>query len=66
VAAPLAASTHDPTLIGEVTLNILSMFRKRLDRPRSEISSGGLREIPASAAVHERRASTSLPRSPDR
>ena len=42
VAGPYAARIHEPTLIGEVTLNIRSMFRSARARPRSEISSAGL------------------------
>src|SRR5436305_1675411 len=33
---------HEPTLIGEVTLNIRSMLRNRSGLPRSEISRIGL------------------------
>src|SRR6185312_6739538 len=65
-ADPETATTHEPTLIGEVTLNIRSMFRNRAGRPRSEINSGGLTPIAPNAANQARRASTSLPRSPDR
>src|ERR671923_1374255 len=36
-APPETKSTHEPTLIGEVTLKTRSMFRKRSGRPRSEI-----------------------------
>ena len=42
VAEPLEARIHEPTLIGEVTLNIRSMLRKRVGRPRSEMRSAGL------------------------
>ena len=66
IAAPLALRIHEPTLIGEVTLNIRSMFRNRDGTPRSEISSSGLVPTPASAAAHARRASSSLPRTSDR
>ena len=64
VAAPVALRLQDPRLIGEVTLNRRSMFRKRSGRPRSEISSGGLAAIPAMAARQARRASTGLPARP--
>ncbi len=60
-AAPNPARTHDPTLIGEVTLNIRSMCRNRSGRPRSEISSTGLANAPAAATADARRASTGLP-----
>ena len=40
-APPETKSTHDPTLIGEVTLKTRSMFRKRSGRPRSEIRRTG-------------------------
>src|SRR5689334_14588775 len=36
VVVPLTERTQEPTLIGDVTLNIRSMFRKRLGTPRSE------------------------------
>jgi len=49
VVAPLADRIQEPTLIGEVTLNIRSMFRKRIGRPRSEIRSAGLAAIAPSA-----------------
>ncbi len=45
---PLALTIQVPTLIGEVTLNIRSMFKNRSGRPRSAISSGGL--TPTAAA----------------
>src|SRR3954463_2823091 len=64
VASPLALRIHEPTLIGEVTLNSRSMLRNRDDLPRSEISSTGLTPTPASAPAHARRASSSLPRMP--
>jgi hypothetical protein len=64
VVTPLAASTHDPTLIGEVTLKSRSMLRKRAGRPRSEMSSAGLTAIPAKAFSHARRARSSLPARP--
>src|SRR3954454_12684211 len=64
VASPLALRIHEPTLIGEVTLNSRSMLRNRDDLPRSEISSAGLTPTPASAHAHARRASSSLPRRP--
>src|SRR5919201_5056691 len=35
-APPETKSTHEPTLIGEVTLNTRNMFRNRSGRPRSE------------------------------
>ena len=63
IAVPLAPRIHEPTLIGEVSLNMRSMWRKRSGRPRSEISSGGLAATPASATSHARRASASSPRS---
>jgi hypothetical protein len=40
-AARAAGRTHEPTLIGDVTLKTRSMFRKRSGRPRSEISRAG-------------------------
>ena len=57
LAVPAAAAgacrdrraTHEPTLIGEVTLKTRSMLRKRSGRPRSVISSTGLTPTPASA-----------------
>ena len=52
--------------MGEVTLNIRSMFRNRVARARSEISSGGLTAIAPAAVIHARRLSSSLPASPDR
>jgi len=58
--APVPASTHEPTLIGEVSLNIRIMFRNRAGRPRSEISSAGLISTPASDALHADRASRSF------
>src|SRR3954454_22583865 len=64
VASPLAVSSHEPTLIGDVTLKTRSMFKNRDDLPRSEMSSGGLAPKPASALSHARRASASFPRSP--
>src|SRR3954453_3773090 len=64
VARPLALRIHEPTLIGEVTLNSRSMLRNRDDLPRSEISSAGLTPTPASAHAHARRASSPLPRTP--
>src|SRR5919199_6941731 len=64
VASPAALRIHEPTLIGDVTLNSRSMLRNRDDLPRSEISSGGLAATPASAQAHARRASSSLPRRP--
>ncbi len=66
VVAPLALSTHEPTLIGEVTLNIRSMLRKRAGLPRSEMRRTGLTLTPASATPQLRRASVSLPRTPAR
>src|SRR5436309_2317895 len=62
VVVPLAARIQEPTLIGEVTLNIRSMFKKRAGLPRSEIRNTGDVDTPASAAIHARRASSSLPR----
>jgi hypothetical protein len=38
-APPNADSSHEPTLIGEVTLATRSMFRKRSGRPRSTTSA---------------------------
>ena len=61
--APLAASTHEPTLMGEVSLTMRSMFMKRAGRPRSEMSSAGLASTAAPAVAHARRASSSQPRS---
>src|SRR5947209_18119101 len=58
VAAPENARFHAPTLIGEVTLNTRSMYRKRLGIPRSLISSTGLLSAPASEIAHARRASS--------
>jgi hypothetical protein len=66
VLAPLTLRIQEPTLIGDVTLNIRSMLRKRMGRPRSEIRNRGLTAIPPNAPAHARRASTSLPRRPDR
>src|SRR5581483_4504693 len=40
-APPETSRIHDPTLIGDVTLNTRNMCRKRSGRPRSEISSSG-------------------------
>src|SRR3954466_5344333 len=64
VVSPLALRIHEPTLIGEVTLNSRSMLRNRDDLPRSEISRSGLVPTPASAHAQARRASSSLPRRP--
>ena len=61
VAPPLAVRIHDPMLIGEVTLNIRSMLRKRSGRPRSDTSSAGLAVTLAKATSHARRASGRLP-----
>src|SRR3954469_7460294 len=61
VARPLALSSHEPTLIGEVTLKTRSMLTKRDGLPRSEIRSAGLAPTPATALSHARRASASLP-----
>src|SRR5436190_6490380 len=61
LAATVAPSSHDPTLMGEVILNIRSMFRKRQGRPRSLIRMIGLNPRPASATAHARRASFLLP-----
>ena len=58
VVAPLAASTQEPTLIGEVILNMRSMFKKRSGRPRSEISSAGLTATAPKEVNHARRASS--------
>src|SRR5256885_4515547 len=60
-AMPLATSSQDPTLIGEVTLKTRSMLKNRSGRPRSEISRAGLVEIPAKASAQARRASRRLP-----
>src|SRR5439155_24884661 len=49
-AVPLAASVHEPTLIGERSLKTRNMLRKRSGRPRSLIRSGGL-AAQASAAT---------------
>src|SRR5438270_12604996 len=57
VLIPATDRIHEPTLIGEVTLNIRSMFRNRAGRPRSDTSSAGLIVMPASAAAHMWRAS---------
>ncbi len=52
------ADTHEPTLIGEVTLNIRSMFKNRSGTPRSEVRSAGLdrdrgqRDRPCPAGQH--------------
>src|SRR3954449_4917427 len=62
VVPPLAGSSHEPTLIGEVTLNIRSMLMKRSGRPRSDMRRAGLAPTPASAFSHARRASSGLPR----
>src|SRR3954454_12138951 len=62
VARPLALSSHEPTLIGEVTLKTRSMLTKRDGLPSSEIRSAGLAPTPATALSHARRASASLPR----
>ena len=42
LAAPPAASSQEPTLIGEVTLKTRNMFSIRSGRPRSLTSSTGL------------------------
>jgi hypothetical protein len=60
-AAPLATSSHEPMLIGEVTLKTRSMFRNRCGLPRSRVNRTGLIEIAPSAVAHARRASGSLP-----
>jgi hypothetical protein len=57
----MAARTQLPTLSGEVTLNIRSMYRNRSGRPRSEASRGTLAAPPAPATVNAARASRSLP-----
>jgi hypothetical protein len=41
VTPPLAPSSHEPTLIGEVGLKTRNMLRNRSGRPRSAIRSGG-------------------------
>ena len=66
VAMPLSVRIHEPTLIGEVTLNIRSMLRNRAGFPRSEVKSAGLSVTPTNALAQARRARTSLPRNPDR
>src|SRR5437588_4642595 len=58
--APFAVSTQDPRLIGEVTLNIRSMFKNRAGLPRSEMSNTGLIALLVSATIHARRASSVL------
>ena len=50
--------------MGEVSLNIRSMLRKRSGRPRSATSSTGLAVTPAKATSHARRASGRLPAAP--
>ena len=62
VAGLKPARIQEPTLIGEVILNMRSMCRKRSGLPRSEMSSGGLASAPTSARVDARRASTASPR----
>jgi len=62
VVAPLPERIQEPTLIGEVTLNMRSMLRKRCGRPRSEISRPGLTPMPTIDAAQARRPRTSLPR----
>ena len=47
--------------MGEVTLTMRSMLRKRSGRPRSEISSAGLALTQASATAQARRASLRFP-----
>jgi hypothetical protein len=64
VRVQLPARIHDPMLIGEVTLNIRSMFRNRSGRPRSDTSRAGLAPAAASATGHVRRASSRLPAAP--
>jgi hypothetical protein len=61
VVVPLPVRIHEPTLIGDVTLNSRSMFRKREGTPRSEIRSGGLAVMLTSDTPQARRARTSLP-----
>src|SRR5436189_288721 len=56
VDPPATTRIHEPTLIGEVTLNIRSMLRNRSGLPRSEISSRGLATPPIIAAAQARRA----------
>ena len=65
VTVPNPARIHEPTLMGEVTLNIRSMFRNRDDTPRSLISSAGLTTLPPSATSQARCASASSPRTSD-
>ena len=57
---PFAASTQEPRLMGEVTLIIRSMFKKRAGLPRSEVSNTGLVALLASATIQARRASSVL------
>ncbi len=56
-----AASSHEPTFIGEVGLKVRSMCRKRPGRPRSSTSSTIDSVIPASAATLPARASPGRP-----
>src|SRR4051812_20009573 len=61
VRTPPIARSHEPTLIGEVTLKTRSMLRKRSGLPRSEVSRSGLTESAPNAISQERRASSRLP-----
>ena len=53
--------SHEPTLIGEVTLTTRSMLRKRRGLPRSEVRSIGLTESDAREISHDLRARSRLP-----
>src|SRR5206468_2348023 len=58
---PVAARIHDPTLIGDVTLNTRSMLKNRAGTPRSRISKIGL-PVPAARQMRPAlRASLRLP-----
>ena len=63
---PLAVRIHEPTLIGEVILNMRSMLMKRKGRPRSEESSNGLTLTDKSEMPQALLPSSSLPRSSEK
>jgi hypothetical protein len=58
---PYEASSQEPTLIGDVTLNTRIMLRKRSGRPRSRTSATADSPIAPAAAVFAARDSSWLP-----
>src|ERR1035438_2495974 len=58
---PYKASSQEPTLIGDVTLNTRNMFTKRSGRPRSCTSAAADNPMAPAAAVFDTRESSWLP-----